>query len=368
MQLFYMPTKVLAGRDCLAGHAELLVPLGKKALIVTGAQSAKRNGAMRDLTHVFANLGKEYALFDRVKPNPDIDCIYAGRELARKEQADFIVAIGGGSPMDAAKGIALLARNDLSPEQLFQPHDGLSALPVVCIPTTAGTGSEVTPYAVLTNHTAQTKMSLAAPCLFPTLSFLDGQYMQALSQASTVHTALDAMSHAIEGMLSVRANHTTDLLAKASLKGLFSRIHALTNGTYSLDDRDTLLYASTLAGMVIANTKTTAVHVLGYCLTYFKGIDHGRANGLLMASYLEFAESSGERERVQEVLHACGLSSIAALKEAYDRLLGPRESATHTEIQKFVEIAGQSASLQNGCAVPDRAAITSMYEKSLTIL
>src|SRR5699024_3535323 len=118
-----------------------------------------------------------------------------GAALARQVQADFIIAIGGGSPMDAAKAIALLACQDIPKAQLFTQQQRGKTLPLICIPTTAGTGSEVTQYSVLTNDAQKTKTSLAAPCLFPQAALLDGKYMMRLPRTATIHTALDAFSH-----------------------------------------------------------------------------------------------------------------------------------------------------------------------------
>ena len=120
------------------------------------------------------------------------------------------MAIGGGSPMDAAKAIALLACQDIPESALFSGEYGTEVLPMVHIPTTAGTGSEVTQYAVLTNDAAQTKTSLASPMLFPKYALLDAKYMSGLSLSTTINTAMDALSHVIEGMLSIRANAMTD--------------------------------------------------------------------------------------------------------------------------------------------------------------
>lgn len=118
---FFMPTKVMMGKDCIAANAGELAALGKKALIVTGRASAKANGSLADVIAALSANGQEFEIYDKVMSNPTIDCVYDGANAARKAGADFIVAIGGGSPMDAAKGIALLARQDI-PRRNFSPE------------------------------------------------------------------------------------------------------------------------------------------------------------------------------------------------------------------------------------------------------
>jgi len=160
------------------------------------------------------------------------------------------------------------------------------------VPATAGTGSEVTPYAIVTNDFKRTKTSLSAPEMFPKLAFLDGKYMLSLPRNTTIHTAIDALSHAVEGMFTTKSTPQGDLVALESIRllfGIFPKLQA--SSALSLSERDTLLYASMLAGTVIAQAGTTAVHTLGYALTYHYGTDHGEANGVLLGEILRSQRS-----------------------------------------------------------------------------
>ena len=141
--VYQMPTKIISGRDCLTGRGELLRPLGKKALIVTG-RSSSENGALADAVTALRNNGREFSVFDGVRPNPTLDCVQAGAEQARKTGAEFVVGIGGGSALDAAKAVAVLARQPRPDEEIFSGGWSADVLPVAAVPTTAGTGSEVT--------------------------------------------------------------------------------------------------------------------------------------------------------------------------------------------------------------------------------
>ncbi len=338
---YAMPTKVIFGRDCVKEQGALLRTLGDSALIVTGRSSA-HNGALRDVEEALAANGQDYTLFDRVAPNPAVACVREGVQLAKAAGADFVIGLGGGSPMDAAKAIATLAVQERADDEIFAGGYEDRALPMAHIPTTAGTGSEVTPYAILTNDAMQTKTSITSYAMFPRLAFLDGKYMLFLPQESTVNTALDALSHAAEGMLSRNATPLSDLYAEESLRILAPILPRL-RGALSADDRDMLLYASCLAGMAIAQSGTTAVHGMGYYLTYFYGIDHGRANGLLLGETLRLCCEKGlaQADRILRALHLADADAFCSLLSS---LLGRREDIPR---ERLLDFGGRSVSNKN---------------------
>ncbi len=338
---YHMPTKVFFGKDCIAQNSESLNQFGKKALLVTGRNSAKKNGSQDDVIAALEKEHIEYVVYDQVMSNPTLTCCYEGAAVAREQGADFIIAIGGGSPLDAAKAMALLARQDIKKENLFSGHYGPDVLPIVAIPTTAGTGSEVTPYSVLVNDAVESKTSIGTEHIFPKIAYVDSRYMHALPVAITVNTAIDALSHAVEGMLSVRSSVLSDALARESIRLFAQCVPALrdavaqdTVAALSDDVRDNLAQCSLFAGMVIAQTGTTAVHAMGYPLTYFKDIDHGRANGILLAEYLKFV-NTGDREVIQDILNAMNMSDLAAFEELMNTLLSDREGVTEEELVKY---------------------------------
>ena len=341
---FYMPTRIVCGKDCVVKNAALFRAFGKRALIVTGKSSAK-NGSLTDITTALNANGQEYTVFDEVPNNPTVQSVRKGAALARSVGADFIVAVGGGSPMDAAKAIAVLARQDV--EDIFSYSIGKDVLPMVHIPTTAGTGSEVTPYAILTNDEKETKQSISAPSLFPQIAFLDGQYMKNLPQDVTVNTAIDAISHAAEGMLSQAAGELSDALAREALRILFGEYESLQTGNYSPESRQNLLYGAAVAGMVIANTGTSPVHTLGYSLTYYHGVPHGRANGLLLPAFLGHCLQK-DRPRAERVYAALGMGA-QEFSEKLALLLGERERYADAELRSWAYKAAQS---RKKCAIP----------------
>jgi alcohol dehydrogenase class IV len=365
-QVFYLPTRVFSGVDCVKTHAEAFRGLGKKALVVTGRRSAVSTGAGADVAAALAAQGIALVLFDEVPPNPGFTEIRKAAALARAQGVDFVVGIGGGSPLDAAKAIAVLAANDLDDDQLFLPPFPQAPLPVVAIPTTAGTGSEVTQYAILTNDKVQSKSNIAHDSIFPRVAFLDPKYTYGLPRNVTVNTALDALSHLVEGYLAVRATPLSRALALQGLALLGPALQSLADdpGTPTPVLRETLLLASTNAGMVIAHTGTTAGHALGYSLTYFKDIDHGRANALTMAEYLAFLQAD-HPALVGQVLMALGYSGLAGLKALLDTLLGPKDKVTDEEIARFAAIAVKARNMANTLTAPTEADLVGLYRRSL---
>lgn len=343
---FNIPTKIIMKRDCVSESADLIASYGKKALIVTGMHSAMLNGSLVDVVGVLEKKGINYILFNKVMANPTIALAYEGARLAKAEAVDFIIAIGGGSPMDAAKAIALLAVKNIKENDLFTTSIDKEVLPMVFIPTTAGTGSEVTPYSILTNDKLETKSTISSPYLFPKLALLDGKYMKSLSRTNTVNTCLDALCHAIEGYLSVRATNLTKALSIEAIKTIASQFNNLDTFRLTIDDRDSLLYASTIAGIVIAHCGTVAVHILGYSLTYYKEIDHGRANGLLLVNFMKKVKKK-RPDLIDELLEALSVDSLLELEAIINELLGERETLTNEEIDKYSKKALEVPKLKN---------------------
>ncbi len=355
---YRMPTEIFFGRDCLKTYGARLSGLGAHALVVTGRSSAK-NGALSDVLSALAANGQEATVFDRVVPNPTVACVREGIALLRAAGADFIVAVGGGSPMDAAKAIALLSVEERADGEIFAGNYGVRALPMAHVPTTAGTGSEVTPYAILTNDEKETKTSISSPALFPKFAFLDGKYTFSLPRDITVNTALDAFSHAAESLLSRAGTPMSKMLAREALRILYP-VLPRTGGTLSAEERDELLYASALAGMAIAQSGTTAVHGMGYCLTYFCGIDHGRANGLLFGETLRLCEEKGVAADVEE---ACG-ADAEEIRRLLDGLLGERENIPRESLLGFAERSVGNKNIVKSVYEPTKGEIERIFLRS----
>lgn len=363
---YLMPTRVVFGKKCIKDHGAEFKKYGRRAFIVTGKASALKSGAQRDMEEVLSTLALPYRIYSGVLPNPTIANIRDAACEARDFKADFIVGIGGGSPMDAAKAVALLAVQDLDDEALFKgPY--LSPLPVVAVPTTAGTGSEVTPYSILTDTCDETKKNLSHETLYPKAAFLDPSYTAMLPFETTVNTAIDALSHAVESYLCLRVNAMSAMIALEALRLLGPCLLELEEGQPVHEPvREKLLLASMLAGMAIAQTGTTVVHAMGYALTYHRHIDHGKANGLLLTDYLRYIHAHHPGP-VRSVLDALGVKNVDELGRLIGLLIPWNGSLSEAELTLFTEKTMAAKSVINTNPVPDMAVIKGLYEKALGV-
>lgn len=360
---YFMPTRVVYGQGVVRDAGAALA-LGKKALIVTGRSSARLSGALDD---VLAVLPGDYVIFDQVENNPTVETVIKGGQLARAEACDYVLAIGGGSPLDAAKVMAVLAVNESHPLELYAKGWQKRALPIVAIPTTAGTGSEVTQYAVLTLEEKETKKGLAGPDLFPQVAYVDPKYTESLPLDVTVDTAVDALSHLVESFLAKRATAASELVALQGIALWGTAISALRQGELDLQARDALLLSSTLGGIAIAQTGTTLVHALGYSLTYYDGLPHGRANAVCMEAYLNYTKGVAP-EKVDTVLELLELPSVAAFGELMGELFADYRGQLQLNAERishYVDKALLTGNIKNSLGDPAGPELTQILQTSI---
>lgn len=294
---FYMPVNVITGEGCVAAHADALA-LGRHAFIVTGRNSARASGALSDVLAVLEEKNIRYTLFDRAAENPLSSVCREGGILLREAGADFVIGIGGGSALDAAKAVAAFAVcPEADTESIFDADfDAHPILPIAAIPTTSGTGSEANPYAVLTLDGGTKKKTLKhIPGTYPRVAFVDPRYTYSLNENYTVSTALDALSHAIESYLSPKSNEASEMYAVFAAKHIWDVIFMGADsegekdaGGYTPTQRRRLSMASMAAGIAINRTGTGFPHPMGYSITLSDGIPHGRACGAFEGAYIEY--------------------------------------------------------------------------------
>ncbi len=337
MDTYYMPTKVISGINCVVENSSMLA-LGKTALIVTGRTSAVKSGALADVTAALDKENVPYEVYNKIENNPTLECVYDAGCAARVCGADFIVAIGGGSPLDAAKAAAVFAMNNIAPMQIFDGNFENKPLPIVAIPTTAGTGSEVTPYSILTLTAAGTKRNFTSEDCFPKIAFLDGKYTANLPLQITRNTAVDAMCHAIESAVSKRSTALSEYIALEALRLISKCTDALRTGEFTPEIRQTLLEAAMLGGMTISQTGTTIVHSMGYQPTFDKDVPHGMSNGLLMGEFLKWSYDSTS-ETIDKCMDALGMASIDAFADYLAEILPCDAEFTAEDIEAFLAIS-----------------------------
>ena len=319
MFTYLMPTKIIAGENCVAKNTDALI-LGTKTMIVTGKSSGAKSGALADVTAALESKKIPYLIYDKIGNNPTIEETVTGGKAAAEFGADFLIGIGGGSPLDAAKAIAVYAVNepkDGSDFEMYDIFDGKyknKPLPMAAIPTTAGTGSETTPYSILTLHKEKNKRSFASADVFYKVAFLDGGYTVNLPLQIARNTAVDAISHLIEGFTDKKASPASDYIALEGLRTIAKHLDKLKNGGLGVDECTELLWAATLGGIVISQTGTTIVHSMGYPLTYYKDIPHGMANGLILGEYVHRC-SSVLPDKIKQCLDALNFESVDEFKK-----------------------------------------------------
>lgn len=284
---FYLPTKIIFGHKRIKELAFLLPTKISRILIVTDKNIANNTPI---LENVRLHLDKyQIFYFQDVKENPDFANVEDGARIAREIEAEFIIGVGGGSSMDAAKGIALLAVNDLSLRDYVKGKPVLnSPLPVICIPTTAGSGSEVTPYTVFTDVENWNKIGYVNPELFPVVSIVDPELTYSMPETIAINTGLDALTHALESYLSTESSVINDNLAVKIIEAVLKNIHAASKKNQTA--MDTMAYNAMLAGIAIAHSGTILPHIMGYCLTVYHKVPHGRASAALLPAVLDFLQ------------------------------------------------------------------------------
>ncbi|OWV15682.1 iron-containing alcohol dehydrogenase family protein [Fibrobacter sp. UWB3] len=393
---FYVPTDIYVEKECVKNHAKDLLAVGKRALIVTGHSSAKANGSLNDVTEVLNAGGVAYQIFDEVEENPSTDTVGKGAKIAREFGAEFIIGIGGGSAIDAAKAMAILLVNpELDADELHKaPSHPLNHAPVVAVPTTCGTGSEATPVAIITNHKINLKKSIPHR-IFPVLALVDGKYLASAKKQLIVNTAVDALAHMVESILNVHSNMLNRMCPEYGLKLWGECKEALLASENDATKNDSgnaapargnaaarkatqdaapidaslyekLMYTSTIAGMSIAMTSTAVPHGMSYDLTLSKGTPHGPAVGYFLAAYVEVCQKKVPAD-VEKILSLLGLKNVEEFAKMLRKLIGTC-TVTRELRDKFATAMKTNHSkldLVPGGITPDE--VEYIYDKSLVV-
>jgi alcohol dehydrogenase class IV len=286
---YYMPSKVYIGEHILEKNAQVFEGYSQ-ALIVTGKSSAKKSGALDDLLPILIAKGVEYQIFDEIVQNPTVESVLKAGKTAHDNRADVIIGIGGGSPLDSAKVIAAIATNpDLDEKGLYALDFPSKPLDIILIGTTAGTGSEVTKVAVLTNSEGL-KKSVKTDEFYAKAAFGDPRYTMSLNREFTISTGLDALAHCVESYFNNQADDISRGFAKEGTRVLLPELRKLIDPEYELNikERENLYVGSILGGLAINTTATVFCHNVGYYLTENYQIPHGIACVYFMNDLIEF--------------------------------------------------------------------------------
>lgn len=280
---------------CEPGSSRRLASLcrerGARSVLLVTDPGITRFGLLDEVLPGFAGEGLPVAIYDQVLADPPESVVLAAAEQAQSVQADLIIGFGGGSSMDVAKLVALLAhpQNKQTLPDIYGVGNAKGQrLPLIQVPTTAGTGSEVTPIAIVTTG-ATTKMGVVSPLLLPDLALLDADLTLGLPPVVTAATGIDAMVHAIEAYTSaLKKNPLSDLLAREALRLLAANLDEAVHNGSNREARQTMLLGACLAGQAFANAPVAAVHALAYPLGGNFHIPHGLSNALVLPHVLRF--------------------------------------------------------------------------------
>jgi alcohol dehydrogenase class IV len=365
------PTRLIHGPDSLGRLADEVRRIQRRCLLVTGRRAVRLNGLLERVQDALLEAQIESVLFDQVEPNPTTATIADGAGFARDKQAAWILALGGGSALDAAKAIALAATNEGRVEDfLAGRRPERPPLALVAVPTTAGSGSEVTPDAYLTLVGEGDQLRLTHPMLFPRLAILDPQCTASMPEAVTVSTGLDALCHAIESLFSLRRSVFTDMYARAALDRLVRSLPLARAQGAALEARAEVQLGAAFAGMAVADTSTLVPHALAYPVTARYDLPHGRAVALLLPAFLERMQElePAPVAFVGRVLGAEG-GAPGALRAFVESLgVAPRLGAYgihEKELGSFVQRAMQKPMLEPTPGRWEAADLEALYLRSL---
>lgn len=310
------PQKVLYGSGSVAKVGAICKEYGNKALIVTGRNSAVANGSLDKVTASLQQEGIPYAWFNDLDPDPVMDSVIKGIEFGKKEKIDVIIALGGGSAIDTAKAIGVMMGNDgsLADYELTPPP--FPGVPVIVIPTTAGTGSEATTGAVITNEEKMVKMCISSKHMIPKVAILDPELTITLPKNVTCATGMDALTHCIETYIATVSTPMSKPLSFEGIKLIAENFKKVIDSPEDLEARENMLKGSFYGGQAIANSATALVHAMSRPLGVYFHVSHGLANAILLTRVMEFNRSSVEEE-LALIAPAFGVNTVGlTMKEA----------------------------------------------------
>jgi len=340
---FYMPTRIRFGWGSFQEIRQIVDELkGKRIFLVTGSTFAKKHGLLDKLSNYMKGL--TLVVFAEIEENPSIETVDRGAEQCRENQCDLIISLGGGSGLDAGKAIAMLQRNPgsireyLDQERICQTK----GLPTITIPTTSGTGSEVTPFSVITHKAKKAKPAIAPPQNFPDFALVDPELTMSVPFKVAVSTGLDALCQAVEGFWSTQANPITRSLAFQAIQLAMENLES----TCLKKDQESVVnmaLASHLTGVEMSNIGNTSIHPLSYPITLDYGVAHGFACAIFLPAVIRFNAQAIEN-RFRDLLRILNLPSAEAFADEVDSLMeklkAPRRlSEVGVKVEAIPEIA-----------------------------
>lgn len=312
---FFIPTVNLMGAGCLKDAADAIQSKGfKRGLIVTDV-ILNKIGVVKKVQTLLNQRSVQSVVFDGTKPNPTIRNVNDGLALLKEHDCDFVISLGGGSPHDCAKGIALLATNGGT----ISDYEGVdrstkSMLPLVAINTTAGTASEMTRFCIITDEERHIKMAIVDKHTTPLISVNDPELMLAKPASLTAATGMDALTHAVEAYVSIAATPITDAVAIKAIELIQANLRTAVSNGDDIHAREQMAYAQFMAGMAFNNASLGYVHAMAHQLGGFYDLPHGVCNAVLLP-HVQRYNAQVCPERLRDVAKAMGVDVSAMTAE-----------------------------------------------------
>ncbi|ANQ19787.1 L-threonine dehydrogenase [Vibrio natriegens] len=305
---FFIPTVNLMGAGCLKDAADSIQSQGfKKGLIVTD-KILNQIGVVEQVQGLLNERSVATVVFDGTQPNPTINNVNDGLALLKENECDFVISLGGGSPHDCAKGIALVAANGGH----ISDYEGVDQsakpmLPLIAINTTAGTASEMTRFCIITDEERHIKMAIVDKHTTPLISVNDAELMLAKPASLTAATGMDALTHAIEAYVSIAATPITDAVAIKAIELIQAHLRTAVKNGENLEAREQMAYAQFMAGMAFNNASLGYVHAMAHQLGGFYDLPHGVCNAILLP-HVQRYNAQVCPERLTDVAKAMGVN------------------------------------------------------------
>ncbi|PFE96147.1 alcohol dehydrogenase [Bacillus thuringiensis] len=379
---FRMPKSVLYGRNSLEKLGEQSKKLGKRAFIVTDTIMEKL-GYVEKCIQQLNKKSITVSTYNKVDAEPTNIHVLEALSLCKEEKGDFIIGIGGGSCIDAAKAVAVLYTNGGEVEDYVQKDIEIenNPLPLIAIPTTSGTGSEVTSVAVITNKKTDVKMMMKHPSFIPKVAIIDPVLTSSLPPQITAATGIDALCHAIEAYISKVSQPLTDVLALSAIESIMKYLRIAYEDGRNMEAREAMMIASLQAGIAFSNASVTLVHGMSRPVGALFHVPHGISNAILLPTVLEFTKTSAMKRLAKigrslnkdlysnsdeevadytlgEIKKLCFDLRIPNLKE-----YGIDEIEFENAISKMASDAIESGSPANNPRVPSYDEIKEMYRE-----
>ncbi len=364
------------------GALSRLETLTGQRVVIVSDDVISRLGFVEQVQEILRSHGLETTVFAEVEPEPSLETTRRGAQMIADFKPDWIIGLGGGSVMDAAKAMRVLyERPDLVPEAInpFEPL-GLGQVRLICIPTTAGTGAEVTAGSVLTDTTAARKLEVASYEMIADIAIIDPAFTAQLPKQITADTGLDVLSHSIEGYCNTWANDFTDGLCLQATRLVFAYLpRAVEQGAADMEAREKMANAATLAGLGMGNSHIALAHAMGHGVGALFHLPHGRITGLLLPYTIEFTANK-EAGRYLDLARFIGSNAsdemegarqlASALRSLYRRVSQPTSiQETGITPEKFktrlcdiCDRAEMDASLVTALRIPERAELERLFQ------